>query len=103
MTEPTPTVIAPAPPGWYAIYRDEPGPPPYPPCYVEPVVAILGGDPEVRGSALGVLFGVASMLTFTAYYLINRRTRATTPIRCTRSRSAKCRWASGSPAPIRHR
>jgi len=44
------------------------------------VVAILGGDPEVRGSALGVLFGVASMLTFTGYYVINRRTRATTPI-----------------------
>jgi drug/metabolite transporter (DMT)-like permease len=44
------------------------------------VVAILGGDPEVRGSPLGVVFGVASMLTFTGYYLINRRTRATTPI-----------------------
>ena len=44
------------------------------------VVAILGGDPEVRGSALGVLFGVASMLTFTGYYLINRRARSTTPI-----------------------
>jgi drug/metabolite transporter (DMT)-like permease len=44
------------------------------------VVAILGGDPEVRGSAIGIVFGVASMLTFTGYYLINRRTRATTPI-----------------------
>ena len=44
------------------------------------VVAILGGDPEVRGSAIGVLFGVASMLTFTGYYLINRRARSTTPI-----------------------
>jgi drug/metabolite transporter (DMT)-like permease len=44
------------------------------------VVAILGGDPEVRGSAVGIVFGVASMLTFTGYYLINRRTRATTPI-----------------------
>ena len=44
------------------------------------VVAILGGDPEVRGSALGVVFGVASMLTFTGYYLINRRARSTTPI-----------------------
>jgi drug/metabolite transporter (DMT)-like permease len=43
-------------------------------------VAILGGDPDVRGSATGILFGVASMLTFTGYYLINRRTRATTPI-----------------------
>ena len=43
-------------------------------------VAILGGDPEVRGSALGVLFGLASMLTFTGYYLINRRARSTTPI-----------------------
>jgi drug/metabolite transporter (DMT)-like permease len=43
-------------------------------------VAILGGDPEVRGSGLGVLFGVASMLTFTGYYLINRRARSTTPI-----------------------
>jgi drug/metabolite transporter (DMT)-like permease len=44
------------------------------------VVAILGGDPEVRGSAIGIVFGVASMLTFTGYYLINRRTRSTTPI-----------------------
>jgi drug/metabolite transporter (DMT)-like permease len=44
------------------------------------VVAILGGDPEVRGSAIGILFGVASMLSFTGYYLINRRARSTTPI-----------------------
>ena len=44
------------------------------------VVAILGGDPEVRGSPIGIVFGVASMLTFTGYYLINRRARATTPI-----------------------
>ena len=43
-------------------------------------VAILGGDPEVRGSVLGIVFGVASMLTFTAYYLINRRARSTTAI-----------------------
>jgi drug/metabolite transporter (DMT)-like permease len=43
-------------------------------------IAILGGDPEVRGSALGVIFGVASMLTFTGYYLINRRARSTTAI-----------------------
>ena len=45
------------------------------------VVAILGGKPEVRGDALGIVFGVASMLTFTAYYLLNRRARSTTPIR----------------------
>jgi drug/metabolite transporter (DMT)-like permease len=44
------------------------------------VVAILGGDPEVRGSAIGIVFGVASMLTFTGYYLINRRARSTRPI-----------------------
>lgn len=44
------------------------------------VVAILGGDPEVRGDALGVLFGVGSMLTFTVYYLLNRRERSTTVI-----------------------
>ncbi len=43
-------------------------------------VAILGGDPEVRGSALGIVFGVASMLTFTGYYLINRLARSTTAI-----------------------
>lgn len=43
-------------------------------------VAILGGDPEVRGSPIGILLGAASMLTFTGYYLINRRARATTPI-----------------------
>jgi probable blue pigment (indigoidine) exporter len=44
------------------------------------VVAILGGDPEVRGSAVGIVLCVGSMLTFTAYYLINRRARSTTPI-----------------------
>jgi drug/metabolite transporter (DMT)-like permease len=44
------------------------------------VVAILGGNPEVRGDVTGVLFGVASMLTFTAYYLLNRRVRSTTVI-----------------------
>jgi drug/metabolite transporter (DMT)-like permease len=43
-------------------------------------VAILGGDPEVRGSALGIGLGVASMLTFTGYYLINRQARSTTAI-----------------------
>lgn len=44
------------------------------------IVAILGGDPEVRGDALGVVFGVGSMLTFTVYYLLNRRERSTTVI-----------------------
>jgi drug/metabolite transporter (DMT)-like permease len=44
------------------------------------VVAILGGDPEVRGSAVGIVLCIASMLTFTGYYLINRRARSTTPI-----------------------
>ena len=44
------------------------------------VVAILGGKPEVRGDALGVVFGVTAMLTFTGYYLINRRVRSTTAI-----------------------
>jgi drug/metabolite transporter (DMT)-like permease len=44
------------------------------------VVAILGGNPEVRGDVTGVVFGVASMLTFTGYYLLNRRVRSTTVI-----------------------
>jgi drug/metabolite transporter (DMT)-like permease len=44
------------------------------------VVAILGGNPAVRGDALGVVLCVASMLTFTAYYLLNRRARSTTVI-----------------------
>lgn len=43
-------------------------------------VAILGGDPEVRGSLLGIVLGAASVLTFTAYYVINRRVRSTTPV-----------------------
>jgi len=43
-------------------------------------VAILGGNPEVRGDMLGVLLAVASMLTFTGYYLLNRRARSTTVI-----------------------
>jgi probable blue pigment (indigoidine) exporter len=43
-------------------------------------VVILGGDKEVRGDPLGFVFALASMLTFTAYYLINRRVRSTTAI-----------------------
>ncbi len=43
-------------------------------------VVVLGGSPEVRGDALGFVLGVSSMLTFTAYYLLNRRVRATTSI-----------------------
>jgi probable blue pigment (indigoidine) exporter len=43
-------------------------------------VVVLGGNPEVRGDLLGVLLAVASMLTFTVYYLINRRVRSTTAI-----------------------
>jgi drug/metabolite transporter (DMT)-like permease len=44
------------------------------------VVAILGGNPEVRGDTFGIVLGVASMLTFTGYYLLNRRIRSTTAI-----------------------
>jgi drug/metabolite transporter (DMT)-like permease len=44
------------------------------------VIAILGGNPEVRGDMTGVIFGVTSMLTFTGYYLLNRRVRSTTVI-----------------------
>ncbi len=44
------------------------------------VVAILGGQPEVRGDAIGVVLAVAALLTFTGYYLLNRQARATTPI-----------------------
>ncbi len=43
-------------------------------------VAILGGNPEVRGDGFGIVLALASMLTFTAYYLLNRRARSTTPI-----------------------
>jgi probable blue pigment (indigoidine) exporter len=51
-------------------------------------IAILGGDPEVRGSAVGVALCVGSMLTFTGYYLMNRRARSTTPI-------SPMEWMSG--------
>ncbi len=43
-------------------------------------VVVLGGNPEVHTSALGVVLAVSSMLTFTVYYLINRRVRSTTNI-----------------------
>ena len=42
------------------------------------VVVVLGGRDDVQGDALGYLFGVGSMLTFTAYSLINRRVRSGT-------------------------
>lgn len=41
-------------------------------------VVILGGDPEVRGSATGVAMGVGALFTFTIYYLINRKVRSNT-------------------------
>jgi drug/metabolite transporter (DMT)-like permease len=43
-------------------------------------VVILGGDEDVRGDTLGFVLAVGSMITFTGYYLINRRARSTTPI-----------------------
>ncbi len=43
-------------------------------------VVILGGNRAVRGDGLGFLFALGAMFTFTAYYLINRRVRSTTPI-----------------------
>lgn len=43
-------------------------------------VVVLGGDPAVRGDTFGFILAVASMLTFTAYYLINRWVRSTTVI-----------------------
>lgn len=39
---------------------------------------ILGASAQVHTDALGVLFGVFTMLSFTAYYLINRKVRSTT-------------------------
>lgn len=43
-------------------------------------VVVLGGDKEVRGDTVGILFGGGSMLTFTAYYVLNRKVRSTTSI-----------------------
>lgn len=43
-------------------------------------VVVLGGSPEVSSDALGFVLAVVSMLTFTAYYLLNRRARSTTTI-----------------------
>lgn len=43
-------------------------------------VVILGGGREVRGDGIGILFAFATMFTFTAYYVLNRRVRSTTPI-----------------------
>ena len=44
------------------------------------VIVVLGGDPEVDGDVLGTALSVASMLSFTAYYLLSRRARATTDV-----------------------
>ncbi len=41
-------------------------------------VVILGGDRAVSGDGTGLMYAVAAMLTFTAYYLMNRRVRSTT-------------------------
>lgn len=44
------------------------------------VVVVLGGSPEIRGGAGGLLFGLAALLTFTAYYMSSRLARATTDV-----------------------
>ena len=43
-------------------------------------LVILGGNRAVSGDSTGLMFAVAAMLTFTAYYLINRRVRSTTTV-----------------------
>jgi drug/metabolite transporter (DMT)-like permease len=44
------------------------------------LLLVLGGDPSVRGDALGLVSAVLAMLCFTAYSLLSRRARASTPI-----------------------
>ena len=44
------------------------------------VIVVLGGNPSIRGDALGFLLSSAALMTYTAYYLINRRVRFTTAI-----------------------
>ena len=41
---------------------------------------VFGNSPKVHSDALGVLFAMAAMLSFTGYYLINRRVRSTVDI-----------------------
>lgn len=43
-------------------------------------VVVLGGSPEVHTNLFGIVLAMASLLTFTAYYLLNRRARSTTAI-----------------------
>lgn len=39
-------------------------------------IVILGADSEIRASPLGVAFATLSMVTFTTYFLINKRVRS---------------------------
>jgi drug/metabolite transporter (DMT)-like permease len=43
-------------------------------------IVVAGGTREVHGDALGVVFAAAALLTFSGYYLMNRKVRSTTPI-----------------------
>jgi probable blue pigment (indigoidine) exporter len=43
-------------------------------------LVILGGDRSVSGDGTGLVYAIAAMLTFTAYYLLNRRVRSTTAV-----------------------
>jgi drug/metabolite transporter (DMT)-like permease len=43
-------------------------------------VAILGGNPAIRGDALGVLLAIGAVVTFSAYYVLNRHIRLTSTI-----------------------
>jgi drug/metabolite transporter (DMT)-like permease len=44
------------------------------------LLVVLGGDNQVRTETVGLVCGVASLLTFTAYYVSNRLARSTTEI-----------------------
>ncbi|MCU1455144.1 MAG: hypothetical protein JWN46_3290 [Acidimicrobiales bacterium] len=39
-------------------------------------VVVAGGDPHLRGDQWGLLFAVSALLSYTGYYLLNRRHRA---------------------------
>lgn len=43
-------------------------------------LVVLGGDPEVTGSVLGVVLAVGTMLAFTSYYVLTRLVRSRTTV-----------------------
>jgi drug/metabolite transporter (DMT)-like permease len=64
------------------------------------VVVVLGSNPEVRGDATGVIFGIVSMLGLTAYFVLNRRVRSTAAVDAIQWTAGVTLWGAIAITPV---